>query len=56
MTIHPSALLRLRDEEEKRSGYEGFVKDLRAIERLVAPPASHENPDVRKAGQYALRH
>jgi uracil-DNA glycosylase family 4 len=50
VTIHPSALLRLRDEEEKRSGYESFVKDLRSIERLVAPPASHENPDVRKAG------
>jgi uracil-DNA glycosylase family protein len=40
MTIHPSALLRLRDEEEKRAGYESFVKDLRSIERLVAPPAN----------------
>jgi uracil-DNA glycosylase len=48
MTIHPSALLRLRDEEEKRSAYASFVNDLRSIERLVGPPASQANPDVRK--------
>jgi uracil-DNA glycosylase len=35
MTIHPSALLRLQDEEEKRSGYQSFVNDLRSIERLL---------------------
>ena len=35
MTIHPSALLRLPDEEEKRSGYASFVNELRSIERLV---------------------
>jgi uracil-DNA glycosylase len=35
MTIHPSALLRLQDEEEKRSGYASFVNELRSIERLV---------------------
>ena len=35
ITIHPSALLRLQDVEEKRSGYASFVKDLRAIERLL---------------------
>ena len=35
VTIHPSALLRLQDEEEKRSGYASFVNDLRSIERLV---------------------
>ena len=35
MTIHPSALLRLQDEEEKRSGYARFVNELRSIERLV---------------------
>ena len=34
-TIHPSALLRLQDEEEKRSGYASFVNELRSIERLV---------------------
>jgi len=30
ITIHPSALLRLQDEEEKRSGYASFVSDLRS--------------------------
>jgi uracil-DNA glycosylase family protein len=35
MTIHPSALLRLQDEEEKRSGYARFVNEQRSIERLV---------------------
>jgi uracil-DNA glycosylase len=40
MTIHPSALLRLQDEEEKRSGYADFVNELRAIERFIEPPKS----------------
>jgi uracil-DNA glycosylase len=40
MTIHPSALLRLQDEEEKHSGYASFVNDLRAIERFIEPPKS----------------
>ena len=35
VTIHPSALLRLRDEEEKRSAYASFVNDLRLIEQLA---------------------
>jgi uracil-DNA glycosylase len=35
VTIHPSALLRLQDEEEKQLGYKSFVNDLRSIERLV---------------------
>jgi DNA polymerase len=50
MTIHPSALLRLQDEEEKRSGYASFVDDLRSIERLVEPSASEANAGLRKAG------
>jgi uracil-DNA glycosylase len=49
MTIHPSALLRPQDEEEKRSGYASFVNDLRSIERLVEPPANQAKPDVRNA-------
>jgi uracil-DNA glycosylase len=40
ITIHPAALLRLQDEEEKRSSYASFVNDLRAIERFIEPPAS----------------
>ena len=35
VTIHPSALLRLQDEEHKRSGYANFVRDLRAIGQLA---------------------
>ena len=35
ITIHPSALLRLRDEEERRSGYASFVNDLRSVEQLA---------------------
>jgi uracil-DNA glycosylase family protein len=50
MTIHPSALLRLRDEEEKRSGYASFVNDLRSIQRLIEPLASEANAGLRKAG------
>jgi uracil-DNA glycosylase len=50
MTIHPSALLRLQDEEEKRSGYASFVNDLRSIERLIEPSAAGANPGFRKAG------
>jgi uracil-DNA glycosylase len=35
ITIHPSALLRLEDEEDKRSGYASFVNDLRTAEKLA---------------------
>ena len=48
MTIHPSALLRLQDEEEKRSGYQSFVDDLRSIERLL-----DDSPDQTKSGARA---
>ena len=35
VTIHPSALLRLRTEEEKRAGYRSFVDDLRVAGALA---------------------
>ncbi|HLY00625.1 MAG TPA: UdgX family uracil-DNA binding protein [Roseiarcus sp.] len=35
ITIHPSALLRLENEEDKRSGYASFVHDLRAAEQAA---------------------
>jgi uracil-DNA glycosylase family protein len=50
MTIHPSALLRLQDREERRSGYASFVNDLRSIERLAEPSVGQANPGLRKAG------
>jgi uracil-DNA glycosylase family protein len=48
MTIHPSPLLRLQDEEERRSGYQSFVNDLRSIERLL-----DDSPDQTKSGARA---
>ena len=44
VTIHPSALLRLQDEEEKRSGHASFVNDLRSIERLLQFLGDGEGP------------
>jgi uracil-DNA glycosylase family protein len=49
VTIHPSALLRLQDEEDKRSGYASFVNDLRSIERFAKSPRKAQ-PRVRAAG------
>jgi DNA polymerase len=48
VTIHPSALLRLQDEEEKRSAYATFVNDLRSIERLATTREARSG--VRAAG------
>jgi uracil-DNA glycosylase len=50
MTIHPSALLRLQGEEEKRSGYASFVNDLRSIERLLDYSPGETKSDIRAAG------
>jgi uracil-DNA glycosylase len=49
MTIHPSALLRLQDEEEKRSGYQSFVNDLRSIERLLDYSSDQTKSGARAA-------
>jgi uracil-DNA glycosylase len=35
ITIHPSALLRLPDESDRRAAYEGFVADLRKVAKIV---------------------
>jgi DNA polymerase len=37
-TFHPSALLRLRDEEEKEAAFEQLVKDLKLINRALERP------------------
>jgi uracil-DNA glycosylase len=50
VTIRPSALLRLQDDEERRSGYASFVNDLRSIEQLAGAPANQANAEVSKAG------
>ena len=49
ITIHPSALLRLQDEEEKRSGYASFVSDLRSIEQAIESPTDEARSSVRAA-------
>ncbi len=45
ITIHPSALLRLRDEKDKREAYDAFVKDLRSIAQIVGPRAGLARAD-----------
>jgi uracil-DNA glycosylase len=35
VTIHPSSLLRVEDEDERHSAYAGFVHDLRSVEQLA---------------------
>src|SRR6185503_5380358 len=37
-TFHPSALLRLREEEEKEAAFEQLVKDLKLIKKALARP------------------
>jgi len=49
LTIHPSALLRLQDEEERRAGYQSFVNDLRSIERLLDYSPDHTKSGARAA-------
>lgn len=40
VTIHPSALLRIEDEADKRAKYREFVKDLKTAARLVFKSAA----------------
>jgi DNA polymerase len=35
VTIHPSALLRMRDEADKRAAYADFVRDLKVVAKLA---------------------
>ena len=35
-TVHPSSILRARDEAERRQAYEAFVADLRAVAKLLS--------------------
>jgi uracil-DNA glycosylase len=47
VTIHPSALLRLQGEEEKRSAFASFLSDLRSIERLAELSTGNAKSGVR---------
>lgn len=44
ITVHPSALLRLRDEKDKREAYDAFVQDLRSIAQILAREAGLARP------------
>jgi DNA polymerase len=37
-TLHPSALLRLKDEEEKEAAFQNLVKDLKLIKKALSRP------------------
>ena len=50
ITIHPSALLRLQDEDERHSAYASFVNDLRSAGQLAKTSAAEAEPGVRVAG------
>jgi uracil-DNA glycosylase len=50
VTIHPSALLRLEDEDDKRLGYADLVKDLRSVERLAKTSAGEAGSGAGAAG------
>ena len=45
ITVHPSALLRLRDEKDKREAYDAFVQDLRSIAQIIAREAGLARPN-----------
>jgi DNA polymerase len=40
ITIHPSALLRTQDDDERHAAYAAFVKDLRIVAKLVFKKAA----------------
>jgi DNA polymerase len=40
VTVHPSALLRIPEEAEKRKAYAAFVKDLKAVARMLLRKAA----------------
>ncbi|MDA0136843.1 UdgX family uracil-DNA binding protein [Solirubrobacter deserti] len=37
VTVHPSSILRQRDEDARQQAYRGFVEDLREVARRVGP-------------------
>jgi DNA polymerase len=39
-TLHPSALLRLREEEERHEAFDQFVKDLKLIHTALGTNAN----------------
>jgi len=50
VTIHPSSLLRVDDEEDRRSRYAQFVAELRSVEQLAKTSAPGAKSGARAAG------
>jgi uracil-DNA glycosylase family protein len=46
VTLHPSALLRIKDDQERHAAYRSLVADLKAAarSRTLVPPGSDHNP------------
>jgi hypothetical protein len=34
-TVHPSSILRVRTDQERRAAFEGFARDLRGVARAL---------------------
>jgi uracil-DNA glycosylase len=49
VTVHPSALVRLEDEDDKRSGYASFLNDLRFARQLTQGSRSEARSGARTA-------
>ncbi len=50
VTIHPSALLRVTDDDERRSAYASFVNDLRSAKQLAEGSAGQARSALPVAG------
>jgi uracil-DNA glycosylase family protein len=48
VTMHPSALLRIEDDQERHAAYQSFVADLKAAANLKAVMAAHTEEAPRK--------
>jgi DNA polymerase len=47
VTVHPSALLRIEDEEERRAAYRSFVADLKVAAKANASASANAAPTPR---------
>ena len=47
VTVHPSSLLRVPEEADRRKFYDQFVEDMRKLAELVSPPS--EAPRIASA-------
>jgi uracil-DNA glycosylase len=49
VTIHPSALLRIEDDDERHAAYESFVADLKAAVAASAPRGARKSATLKTA-------